>query len=125
MEVPPLSDFRIFEARPGAQAEIEEAVEKYLNDHPNMVIKDFQLAVTQYNIYLAVLFTLGYLDLPMFVEKQQQLPARPTEITCDDDPWKGEFIPVGDPPKRLPFGTPGPGVVTGRNVMEQFGASYH
>lgn len=124
-----MSDFKIFEASCGCQEEIEEAVAKYLNDHPNMVIKDFQLAVSQCSIYVAILFTLGYLDLPMFIDKQRvPLPAKPTEITCEDDPWKGEFVPVGDPPKRpavLPFGTPPPVVVGRKNPAEQFGASYH
>lgn len=114
-----MSDLKIFEARPGCQKEIEEAVRKYLDDHAGMVVKDFQLAVSQYSIYLAVLFTQGYIDVPMFIEKSRDpIPTTLPQITCQDDPWKGEFIPVGDPPRRnnvVPF-------ARRANPAEQFGA---
>lgn len=98
---------KIFTARPGCEEEIEKAVEDYLNGHPGTYIQSQSVAVSEYRTVLSVYFDNATLYFqnpnpdPGFTQPYFG-PFGPI-ITCDkkeEDPWHGEFIPIGDPPMR-------------------------
>ncbi len=116
-------EVKVFSSRVGCQPDIEDAIAEYLTQHPGYTVKQTSMACNEYNVFVTVTFEMAAMYLPMFIEKDRvNLPMKPVEITCDD-PWKGEFIPVGDPPNTRPT----PMAVSQRlpNVAEQFGAGYH
>lgn len=87
-------------------AQIEKDVNAFLADHPTMVPSNMQMCSgATGGLYVAILFT----DLPAMPQfERQSIPLvqpapwyPPREITADD-PWKGEYYPVGDPPMEKP-----------------------
>lgn len=85
--------------------QIEKDVNAFLADHPTMVPSNMQMCSRSNILHVAILFT----DLPAMPQfERQSIPLvqpapwyPPQEITADD-PWKGEYYPVGDPPMDKP-----------------------
>ena len=86
--------------------QIENDVNAFLADHPTMVPSNMQMCSgATGGLYVAILFT----DLPAMPQfERESIPLvqpapwyPPQEITADD-PWKGEYYPVGDPPMDKP-----------------------
>lgn len=115
----------------GCEGEVEEKFNKWAED-TKCYIKDFRVAQNgQYGgVTLVVLYgeTPCEWVLPMQPYSPaidpQPLPYGPfgPAITCkDDDPWKGEFTPVGSEPLR----TTAPTMRHRPNPAEQFGGGIH
>lgn len=86
--------------------EIEEDVNSFLANHPTLVPSNMQMCGDgRVGLYVGILFS----DLPAMPQfERQSIPLTqpmpwypPREITADD-PWKGEYYPVGDPPMDKP-----------------------
>lgn len=82
----------------------EEEINAFLADNPNLIPSNMQMCNDGMTLYIGILFA----DTPALPKFNYEVPveapipyAPPREVTCDD-PWKGEFIPVGDPPTRRP-----------------------
>lgn len=125
---------KVFYARMACPSELEEKIDEYIQGHPGMMPQSVSMAANDSYIYATVIFN-AVAVFPIVNTLEQRGPYGPIgpDYTkkVNDDPWKGEFIPVGDPPIHpatavSPAESARPVVATSRrNVMEQFGASYH
>ena len=115
--------FKSFSGTPG---NIDKEINDFLANNPSIIPSNMQMCNNGVRLYVSILFSdmpalpkFDYETLPIGITRPD---APPREVTCDD-PWKGEYIPIGDPPSQRPKvlamkPTPKPVV----NAMEQFGA---
>lgn len=115
--------FKMFEEK--VSSDLEKQVNDFLKENPRLTPLNMQLATNDHHaLCLAVMFgeVLSPFEVdrnPFAVPFTQPVPyVPPQEITCDD-PWKGEFYPVGDPPMNKPRMTD-PGAST-RRVANSLG----
>lgn len=102
MEVPQMFKFKGFSGN--SMQRIEEEINVFLADNPNLIPSNMQMCNDGMTLYIGILFA----DAPALPKFNYEIPVEapipytpPREVTCDD-PWKGEFIPVGDPPTQRP-----------------------
>lgn len=87
-------------------SEIEKDVNAFIADNPTMIPTNMQMCGGGGNgLYVAILFN-DFPAAPRF-ERQtiplvQQTPWCPPQEITADDPWKGEYYPIGDPPMEKP-----------------------
>ena len=83
----------------GTAETVERDANAYLEQHPELVLQNIQLTNDARRVIMAIAFSKVSTPFHRLPETARvPLPMQPVEITCD--PWKGEFIPVGDPPIR-------------------------
>lgn len=113
----------------GRETEVEERFNKWAKDTKGY-IKDFRVAqYGQYGVSLVVMWCDTPCEWvaplqPYYGPSPDTLPLGPfgPAITCkDEDPWKGEFVPVGSEPLR----TQAPTMRHRPNPAEQFGGGIH
>lgn len=116
---------KVFYSQHGGEKDIEEQFAKFLDIHPEYAPTKVSSCCYAYGTIVVVLFEQVRTFLPNFLPKDGGIiPLKQTEITCEDkDPWNGEFIPVGDPPKSRPG--PVRYDMSSRNPAEQFGGGIH
>ena len=112
-EVLHLGEVKVFVAQIDDAEDLERQVKKYMDENPTMKPDLMTMAAGDTRVVLTISFVATTVYMPMFIEKNRDCggpfgPIGPA-ITKDgpnDDPWHGEFIPLGDPPVRNPVMTP-------------------
>lgn len=95
--------FKVFTS--GYPDQLEKQVNAFLSENRNTTVVNFSVMKDDHNYVMYAFFNV-FPELPQMPMTAGVIPQQPTEI-ISDDPWKGEFFPVGDPPRRT-------------NIMDKF-----
>lgn len=107
-----MHEVKVFSAWYSKPEDLEKDVNKYMEDNPGLMIEKATMTANDSYVFLTVVFSphAVYPIIPPISPRDNGGPYGPIgpEITKNgpsDDPWKGEFIPVGDPPLSAPIAT--------------------